>query len=196
MSIVGTPPAYHGRSSSISSRNRPGSKIGISTSFDRVSSAPRTPITHPAVWKRGIGISMPAPSGIPTRSPQSRALLTMLLWRSMTPLGNPVVPLVYWICAGSSGPTVGSVTSGPSVSSSSRSRRSTWRRQGSSARIASASAAPQRGRHGRAPRRRPHAVGRRRSRPPAAAAHCRRVSSARSSDPRSYSSVVCQGRIS
>ena len=115
MSIVGTVLANHGRSSSINSRNKPGSNIGISTSVARLSNAPSTPNTHPPVWNRDNGRSQPAPSGISTRSAHSRALLTTLPWRSTAPLGGPVVPLVYWICAGSSGPTAGSLTSRPSM---------------------------------------------------------------------------------
>ena len=143
ISIVGTAAANHGRSSSISSRNSAGSNIGISTSAARRSSAPSTPITHPPVWNSGIGDSHVTPSGISTRSAHSLALSTTLPWRSTAPFGNPVVPLVYWICTGSSAPTAGSSTDEPAVTiiSPSRSRRRTWRRSGRSARMASACAA-------------------------------------------------------
>jgi hypothetical protein len=38
----------------------------------------------------------------------NRALVTSPRWCSRAPLGNPVVPEVYWIWAGSPGRTVGS----------------------------------------------------------------------------------------
>ena len=41
----------------------------------------------------------------------SRALLTIPRWWSTAPLGKPVVPEVYWICAAASGLTVGSARS-------------------------------------------------------------------------------------
>ena len=45
--------------------------------------------------------------GAPTRSAQSVALFITLPMASTAPFGKPVVPLVYWICAGASGLDVG-----------------------------------------------------------------------------------------
>ena len=57
MSIVGTPSRIPGRSAAMSSSIRPGSKYGGRTSVPRVTTAPSTDITHPAVWNSGMALS-------------------------------------------------------------------------------------------------------------------------------------------
>jgi len=144
MSIVGTAPMNHAPSVSMSSSARPGSKACMRTSVARRDSEPSAPRTHPPVWNIGMGLNQAAPSGTPMRSLQMAALSTMPACRSWAPFGKPVVPLVYWICAGSSGPTSGSSMSAagpPGSASASRSgswsRRSTSRSSVSSGRTAS-----------------------------------------------------------
>ena len=72
---------------------------------------PSAAIAHPAVWNSGIGAHLhtsPGPHPEPVARRRSRALLAMPRWWSTAPFGRPVVPDVYWICAGSPGPTSGS----------------------------------------------------------------------------------------
>ena len=77
----------------------------------------------------------------------NRELLVMARWASRAPFGNPVVPDVYWIWAGSSGVTSGSAppaaakASPEARNSSKRVRSTTSRSSGSSARTDSRAAA-------------------------------------------------------
>ena len=79
-------------------------------------------ITQPAVWNSGMALTWTRRDRMPRRAVYSRALLTIPRWCSTAPLGKPVVPEVYWICAGAGGLTSGSARSGvPSAQNASQS---------------------------------------------------------------------------
>jgi hypothetical protein len=77
MSIVGTPSTVAGRSAAMRSSIRQGSEYGGRIIVPRVTTAPSTDITHPAVWNSGMALSWTLPGPRPRRAVYSRALLTM-----------------------------------------------------------------------------------------------------------------------
>ena len=141
MCMVGTAITHSTRSDSISSSIRPGSNAGGRTSVPRVATAPSTLMTHPAAWNSGMGLRKTVPGGKPPRSMVSRALLTIPRWCSTAPFGTPVVPEVYWTCAGSSVLTAGRVCAGEplAVKSAQSVNDTTSRSAGSPSRTSSSS---------------------------------------------------------
>ena len=57
---------------------------------------------HPEAVVQRHGHAHPVPLGVPQQLGQKWALLRMLWWVRVAPLGKPVVPLVYWMLIGSS----------------------------------------------------------------------------------------------
>src|SRR5581483_10938158 len=93
------------------------SNQGAITIRPRAWTGPRVATTQPAVWNIGIGLTQASSDVNPRRPMESRALLVIARWASRAPFGNPVVPDVYWIWAGSSGVTAGSVPPAPAWAS-------------------------------------------------------------------------------
>ncbi len=96
---------------------------------------PRVLMEQPAVWNIGMQFSTVQSGVISPRSKIRRALLVRPRWVNTAPLGKPVVPEVYWIWAGSSGPTAGRAATGEgwANSASGSVMSTTSRRAGSSA---------------------------------------------------------------
>ena len=90
---------------------------------------PRVRKAQPEVWNIGMKFITVSPSRIMARAKAMRALLVSPRWCSSAPFGKPVVPEVYWICAGSSGLTSLSACSiGPRAKSAASSVTSTTSR--------------------------------------------------------------------
>ena len=146
-SIVGTSSVADPPSCSTRLKNRAGSNQGASTIRPRACTGPSVASTQPAVWNIGIGLTQASSGPKPRRCMLNRELLVMARWASRAPFGNPVVPDVYWIWAGSSGVTSGSAppaaakASPEARNSSKRVRSTTSRSSGSSARTDSRAAA-------------------------------------------------------
>ena len=71
------------------------------------------PITEPKQWYRGTGAQMRSFSVAFSPLPMAMPLFSRLRWLSMAPLGEPVVPEVYWMLATSSGVAASSGKSVP-----------------------------------------------------------------------------------
>ena len=67
--------------------------------------AVRTDAVLPPIWKNGIGLKKRSAPVSPKRPPMPVALRNIWLWRNSTPLGNAVVPEVYWTINRSPGST-------------------------------------------------------------------------------------------
>src|SRR5437879_3472163 len=132
-SIVGTSSVADPPSCSTRLKNRAGSNQGASTIRPRACTGPSVASTQPAVWNIGIGLTQASSGPKPRRCMLNRELLVMARWASRAPFGNPVVPDVYWIWAGSSGVTSGSAPpaaakASPEARNSSKRVRSTTSR--------------------------------------------------------------------
>ena len=62
---------------------------------------------QPLVWNIGMKFAHTESGRVSVRRAKKRALLVSARCDSTAPLGNPVVPEVYWICAASPGATSG-----------------------------------------------------------------------------------------
>ncbi len=100
MNIAGTPYSAVARSSCTADIAATASKEAAG----RIIAAPDAaaaivPITQPKQWYSGTGMQIRSSPVSCSRSAMKRPLLTILRWLSSTPLGEPVVPDVYWILA-------------------------------------------------------------------------------------------------
>lgn len=104
MNMVGTPCSAVQRSSATARSVASGSKASPGkTMHAPVAAQASTDITMPKQWYSGTGTHR---RSVPCRfiaMATKRALLTMLTWVSVAPLGAPVVPLVNWMLIASSG---------------------------------------------------------------------------------------------
>ena len=95
MSIVGTPYVAVHFSRSIDFMTRSGSNFSRNTIVEPWFTQLITPRTQPKQWKSGTGMQTRSREERFWHAPIQKPSFAMLRWVSCTPLGKPVVPLVY-----------------------------------------------------------------------------------------------------
>src|SRR5215208_3787623 len=118
MNIVGTPSTAVHLSSCTACKTFSASKLSTGTIVPSWVTVLSVPSTHPKQWKKGTGIHTLSSGPSSMHSPMWKAFLTMFVWVSCTPLGNPVVPEVYCMLMTSSASSESCLSSSSSVETS------------------------------------------------------------------------------